>query len=91
MGLAPTGKRRLVTAHEQSGHCADCREAWRLHLVTDRLSAASRHNSSGSLAKFAAMRPKGKTGEVLDGHKMPRLKREFRDFGHSPPPQDGAS
>jgi hypothetical protein len=39
-----------------SGHCADCREAWSLHLVTDRLSAASRPSGFGSLAKFAAMR-----------------------------------
>jgi len=26
-----------------------------------------------------------------DRHKMPRLKRAFRDFSHSPPPQAGAS
>jgi len=74
------------------GHETNIARGQRGRSVCSRLwRQPSRRSNSGSLAKFAAMSPKGKTGEVLDGHKMPRLKREFRDFGHSAPPQDGAS
>jgi hypothetical protein len=33
VGFAPTGKRRLVTAHRQSGHAADIAEGPSLTLV----------------------------------------------------------
>jgi hypothetical protein len=39
-----------------SGHCADCREGWRLHLVTDRFSAASRATTPAAWPKLATMR-----------------------------------
>ena len=41
VGFAPTGKRRLVTAHGLSGHFADCREMCGSNLVTPRLSATT--------------------------------------------------
>ena len=33
VGLAPTGERRLVTAHTQCGHCPNCGRRKRNHLV----------------------------------------------------------
>jgi hypothetical protein len=56
VGFAPTGKRRLVTAHGLSGHCADCREMWRFAPRHGSLIGGIPRSSSGSLVKFAAMR-----------------------------------
>ena len=48
--------RRYFRTWGLSRHCADCREAWRLHLVTGSLIGSGPCSSSGSLAKFTAIR-----------------------------------
>ncbi|MGB7745231.1 MAG: hypothetical protein WBL41_20840, partial [Terracidiphilus sp.] len=73
---------RYVRCWTISGHCADCREAWRLHLVTDRFSATSRaplwqlsevRRHAASLVSGEQLGRRAPTGLVLEVEVAERL------------------